>query len=210
MYMCIDYVTKSGSKKPNIDETYVEKIVKRHFSGITELLKEHQAGLSNEDIQIYVENLDKAFEEEKASAENQAKVMDELSKQTDEIMRKRKLKDLIKSRVLDYADFDERVTEQIIDNCFSDGSFDGLDDRHCIRKVLEILNGQSAECSSSNQGTDTKGLGTETATSKKTTRKSGKATSKRKKTVDPTVLDEFRETVKNKTPEKPFEETIET
>ena len=210
MYMSIDYITKGRKRQIVIDENYVEKIVKRRFSGIVDLLKEHHSSLSDEAIQSYVKSLDSAFDEEKASAENQTIVMNELSEQTARIMRYRKLKEYIVSRALEYEDFDERIVEQIIDNFAADGSFEGCSDIMCLRKVLEKLINLDSQDTSQNEGeeannrnkasTESTNAGKKDATFKKT-----EAEKERDKARDKETTDWFREEIKKRMPHNPFD-----
>ena len=137
MYICLDYAKydNDAEDKPTVDEDYVKKIVERRFTGITTLLKNHSTGLSDEDIQKFADKLDI----ELASAEDQRKIMEDMANQSTQMIRNRRLKDFIVNRVLEYDDYDERVVHQIIDNCLSNGSFDGKEDVKCLRIVLEKL-----------------------------------------------------------------------
>ena len=228
MYMCLDYVVKYSTSKPTVNEDYVKLIVERHFSGITNLLDEHNARPSEEELKKLAETFEETFANDSATAEGQAAIMYELESMTDKLKNERKLKDYIVDHVLAVEDYDEGHIYQVIDNCFADGAFKGLSDKMCVRTVLKRLRAldttsdsdysesTSSDSTENTQTSSTDGKGKDETRTKNNSGSDGqrksttRASSKRKggaktATAQSVGMEKLRAALDKRTPEHPFE-----
>ena len=141
MYMNLQYVIlASEGKRPEINADYVDRIVKRHFQGITSLLDDHDPAFLEEEFKAGVEKLDLEMKEAvDAEIERQRLEMISIADDNARLMEERELRDYLVGRVLDYHDYEEAQVNRVIDQCFAEGAFQGKTKRDSLRYLLKVL-----------------------------------------------------------------------